>query len=30
VIFQTRVKDTGKLCISGGAAELVEGGKERI
>lgn len=27
VIFQAKVKETGKLAISGGAAELVEGSK---
>lgn len=27
VIFQTKVKETGKLAISGAAAELVDGGK---
>ena len=26
VVFQTKVKETGKLCIAGAAAELVEGG----
>jgi multifunctional beta-oxidation protein len=26
VVFQTRVVETGKLCIAGGGAELVEGG----
>ena len=25
IVFQTRVKETGKLCISGGACELVGG-----
>ncbi|KAI9054742.1 hypothetical protein LZ554_001893 [Drepanopeziza brunnea f. sp. 'monogermtubi'] len=31
VIFESRVKETGKLCISGGAVELVqEGGKEKL
>ena len=28
VLFQSRVKETGKLAISGGACELVEGGKD--
>jgi multifunctional beta-oxidation protein len=28
IVFQCKVKETGKLCISGGAAELV-GGKEK-
>lgn len=27
VVFQTKVKETGKLAISGAAAELVDGGK---
>ncbi|OTA96072.1 hypothetical protein M434DRAFT_393156 [Hypoxylon sp. CO27-5] len=27
VIFQSKVKETGKLAISGGAAELIDGGK---
>ena len=30
VIFQTKVKETGKLAISGGGVELVEGGKEKL
>ncbi|KAK3719264.1 bifunctional hydroxyacyl-CoA dehydrogenase/enoyl-CoA hydratase fox2 [Vermiconidia calcicola] len=30
VIFQMTVKDTGKLCISGSGAELVDGGKSRL
>lgn len=30
VVFESRVKETGKLCISGGAAELVGGGKEKL
>ncbi len=30
VIFQCKVKDTGKLCISGAGAELVDGGKARL
>lgn len=30
VIFQTKVKETGKLAISGGGAELVQGGKEKL
>lgn len=30
VIFQTKVRETGKLCISGGAAELVDGGKTKL
>ena len=27
VVFQTKVKETGKLCIAGAGAELVQGGK---
>jgi len=27
VVFQTKVVETGKLCIAGGGAELLEGGK---
>jgi multifunctional beta-oxidation protein len=31
VIFQTKVKETGKLCIAGAGAELVEGsGKAKL
>jgi len=30
VIFQTKVRETGKLCISGAAAELVEGSKSQL
>ena len=30
VVFQVRVKETGKLCISGAGAELVGGGKSRL
>ena len=30
VVFQMTVKDTGKLCISGSGAELVEGGKSKL
>ncbi|KAB5577863.1 hypothetical protein GE09DRAFT_1087619 [Coniochaeta sp. 2T2.1] len=30
VIFQTKVKETGKLAIGGAAAELVDGGKGRL
>ncbi|CAG8982244.1 hypothetical protein HYALB_00004478 [Hymenoscyphus albidus] len=30
VIFQTKVKDTGKLCISGGAVELIDEGKTKL
>lgn len=26
ILFQVKVKETGKVCISGGGAELVEGG----
>jgi len=29
VVFQVKVKETGKLAISGAAAELVDGGKGR-
>lgn len=28
VIFQTKVKETGKLCISGAGAELLGGGSK--
>ncbi|PBP28960.1 hypothetical protein BUE80_DR000138 [Diplocarpon rosae] len=30
VVFQSKVKETGKLAISGGAAELVDAGKQRL
>jgi multifunctional beta-oxidation protein len=30
VVFQTKVKETGKLCISGAAAELVGEGKAKL
>lgn len=30
VVFQTKVKETGKLCIGGAAAELVDGSKGKI
>ena len=30
VVFQTIVKDTGKLCIAGAAAELVGGSKQKL
>ncbi|RMD39243.1 hypothetical protein DV735_g5887, partial [Chaetothyriales sp. CBS 134920] len=30
VIFQTKVKETGKLAIAGAAAELVDGGKAKL
>lgn len=30
VVFQVRVKETGKLCISGAGAELVEGAKGKL
>lgn len=30
VIFQTKVKETGKLCIAGAGAELMEGGKSKL
>lgn len=30
VIFQTKVKETGKLCIVGAGAELVDGGKAKL
>lgn len=30
VIFQAKVKETGKLCISGAGAELMEGGKAKL
>jgi len=30
VIFQTKVKETGKLCIAGAGAELVGTGKEKL
>ena len=30
VIFQTKVKETGKLCISGAGAELMDGGKSKL
>ncbi|KAK6433975.1 bifunctional hydroxyacyl-CoA dehydrogenase/enoyl-CoA hydratase fox2 [Oleoguttula sp. CCFEE 5521] len=30
VIFQTKVKETGKLCIAGAGAELVEGAKPKL
>ena len=30
IIFQTRVKETGKLCIAGAGAELLDGGKAKL
>jgi multifunctional beta-oxidation protein len=30
VVFQTKVKETGKLCIAGAGAELVDGGKAKL
>lgn len=30
VIFQTKVKETGKLCIAGAGAELVDAGKAKL
>lgn len=30
VTFQTKVKETGKLCIAGAAAELIGDGKSKI
>ena len=30
VIFQQKVKETGKLSISGAGAELVDGGKSKL
>ena len=30
VVFQTMVKETGKLCIAGAGAELVDGGKAKL
>lgn len=30
VIFQTRVKETGKLCVAGAGAELVDDGKAKL
>ncbi|RMZ87629.1 hypothetical protein DV736_g5136, partial [Chaetothyriales sp. CBS 134916] len=30
VVFQTKVKETGKLAIAGAAAELVDGGKAKL
>ncbi|KAK5138181.1 bifunctional hydroxyacyl-CoA dehydrogenase/enoyl-CoA hydratase fox2 [Meristemomyces frigidus] len=30
VIFQTKVKETGKLCIAGAGAELVDSGKSKL
>jgi len=30
VVFQMKVKDTGKLCISGSGAELIDGGKSKL
>ncbi|GAM88247.1 hypothetical protein ANO11243_062800 [Dothideomycetidae sp. 11243] len=30
VVFQTKVKETGKLCIAGAGAELVDGGKTKL
>lgn len=30
VVFQTKVKETGKLCIAGAGAELVAGGKSKL
>jgi hypothetical protein len=30
VIFQTKVKETGKLAIGGAAAELADGGKGKL
>lgn len=30
VVFQTKVKETGKLCIAGAGAELMDGGKVKL
>lgn len=30
VVFQTKVKETGKLCIAGAGAELLNGGKAKL
>lgn len=30
VIFQMKVNETGKLCIAGGGAELLDGGKTKL
>lgn len=30
IIFQVKVKETGKLCISGAGAELLDGGKSKL
>lgn len=30
VLFQMKVNDTGKLCIAGGGAELLDGGKTKL
>jgi multifunctional beta-oxidation protein len=30
IIFQMKVKETGKLCISGAGAELLDGGKTKL
>jgi multifunctional beta-oxidation protein len=30
ILFQMKVVDTGKLCIGGGGAELLDGGKTKL
>jgi len=30
VLFQTKVKETGKLCIAGAGAELLQQGKGKL
>lgn len=30
IIFQMKVNETGKLCIAGGGAELLDGGKSKL
>lgn len=30
IVFQTKVKETGKLCIAGAGAELADGGKSKL
>jgi multifunctional beta-oxidation protein len=30
ILFQVTVVDTGKLCIAGGGAELLDGGKTKL
>jgi multifunctional beta-oxidation protein len=30
ILFQVKVVDTGKLCIGGGGAELLDGGKTKL